>query len=193
MKRVLIPLVLLFLFFLLSFLGCASQKTEAYYGFFGSKSVVLVVKGDHLVVMHIGPSLVEGYAEAEGLDRKAALEKLVGIPAKGHFGTDEPSLAEVRSLVTTIAAESLGIARSEVTDELALSVLHGKAGDLRKTPFVSTLKMLTGFPNGLALLHKMKACHTYDVGQFVTIDSDTDWKLLKGYLGQWLDGALLLE
>jgi hypothetical protein len=183
MKRVFLPQILLLLSFLFFLLGCSSQKTEAYYGFFGSSSVVLVIQGDHLVVMHIGPSLVEGYAEAEGLDRKAALEELVGIPAKGYFGTDESSLAEVRSLITTIAAESLGIARSEVTDELALSALHSKAGDLRKTPFVSTLKMLTGFPDGLALLQKMKACHTYDVGQFVGIDTETDWKLLKDYLG----------
>ena len=92
-------------------------------------------------------------------------------------------MAEVRSLITTVASESLGIARSEVTGELALAVLQSKAGDLRKTPFVSTLQMLTGFPNGLALLQKMKACHTYDVGQFVLIDN----------LGQWLRFALLLE
>ena len=193
MKKVLIPLVLLSLFLLLFFTGCTSQKTEAYYGFFGSESVVLVVKGDHLVVMHISPSLMEGYAEVAGLEPKAALEDLLGIPAKGYFGTDEASLAEVRDLITTLAAESLGIARSDVTDELALSSLQSKAGDLRKTPFVSTLKMLTGFPNGLALLQKMKACHTYDVGQFVLIDIDTDWKLLKDYLGRWLTGALLLE
>ena len=75
----------------------------------------------------------------------------------------------------------------------SLSCPANQSGDLRKTPFVSTLEMLTGLHDALALLQKMKACHTYDVGQFVTIDNNTDWKFLKGYLGQWLSSALLLE
>lgn len=190
MKRVLAALLVLV--FLLT-AGCASQKREAYYGFFGSESIALVIEGKHLVVISMNASLLEGYAKAKNLKSKEVPADLLGIPAKAYFGTDEASLAEVRSLITTVASESLGIARSEVTGELALAVLQSKAGDLRKTPFVSTLQMLTGLPDGLTLLQKMKACHTYDVGQFVTIDSDTDWKLLKGYLGRWLDGALLLE
>ncbi len=173
--------------------GCTSDKREAYYGFFGSESVVLVVQGTHMVVLSMGGPLVQGYALSEGLEPRDALPRLLGIPAKAYFGSDERSLAEVRSLLTTLASESLGIARSEVTDELSLSVLVSRAGDLRKTPFVSTLQLLTGLPDGLALLQKMKSCHTYDVGQFVSIDIDTDWKLLKEYLGRWLTGALLLE
>ena len=190
MKKTLVPLVLLSLVLTT---GCTSQNREAYYGFFGPESVVLVVENKHLVVMHIPSSLVEGYAKAQGLEGKEALPDLLGIPAKAYFGGDESSLAEVRSLVTTLASEALGIGRLEVTDEKALSVLQTRAGDLRKTPFVSTLEMLTGLPDALALLQKMKACHTYDVGQFVTIDKDTDWKVLKDYLGQWLSSALLLE
>lgn len=146
-----------------------------------------------MVVMLIGPSLVEGYAKAEGLEPKVALQGLVGIPAKASFGTDEASLAEMYSLVTTLTSQSLGIERSEVTASQALGVLQSRAGDLRKTPFVSTLEMLSGLPDGLALLQKMEVCHTYDVGQFILIDTDTDWKLLKDYLGRWLKGALLLE
>ena len=182
--------------FLLTFIltvGCSSQKREAYYGFFGSESVALIVEDKHLVVMHIPSLLVEEYAQTQGLENKEALGDLLGIPAKAYFGGDEASLLEVRSLVTTLASESLGMLRSDVTDELALSVLQTRAGDLRKTPFVSTLEMLTGLPDALALLQKMKACHTYDVGQFVMIDKDTDWKFLKDYLGQWLSFALLLE
>jgi len=183
----------LVLLFLLLTIGCTSQKREAYYGFFGSESIVLIVENRHLVVMHLTSSLVEGYAEKYDLEVREALPDLLGIPSKVYFGTDEESLVEVRSLVTTLVSESLGIGRGEVTDELALSVLQTRAGDLRKTPFVSTLEMLTGLPDALALLQKMKACHTYDVGQFVTIDKDTDWKFLKDYLSQWLSSALLLE
>lgn len=173
--------------------GCALQKREASYGLFGSEGVVLIVENRHLVVMRLPSELVRGYAQEQGFGVKEALPDLLGIPAKRYFGTDETSLGEVRSLVTTLASEALGIGRMDVTDELALSVLQTRAGDLRKTPFVSTLEMLTGLPDGLALLQKMKTCHTYDVGQFVTIDKDTDWKFLKDYLGQWLSSALLLE
>jgi len=192
MKRTYL-LVALVVSFLILTLGCSSQKREAYYGFFGSESVALIVENRHLVVMHLPSSLVRGYAKEYDLEVRQALPDLLGIPAKEYFGTDEASLAEIRSLVTTLAIEALGIERVEVTDELALSVLQTRAGDLRKTPFVSTLEMLTGLPDALALLQKMKACHTYDVGQFVVIDKDTDWKFLKGYLSQWLSSALLLE
>jgi len=190
MKKALLASVLLTLILTTA---CSSQKREAYYGFFGSESVVLVVEGRHLVVMHMDSSLVEGYAKAQELGVRQALPDLLGISAKAYFGTDEASLSEVRSLVTTLASEALGIPRAEVTDELSLSVLQTRAGDLRKTPFVSTLKMLTGLPDALALLQKMKTCHTYDVGQFVMIDKDTDWKFLKDYLSQWLGFALLHE
>ncbi|MDY0289300.1 MAG: hypothetical protein RBR15_10790 [Sphaerochaeta sp.] len=192
MKNKLVLLVLVLLSLVLS-TGCSSQRREAYYGFFGSESVVLIVENRHLVVMHLPPSLVGGYAKEYDLTEREALPDLLGIPAKAYFGGDEASLLEVRSLVTTLACEALGIPRTEVTDELLLSVLVTRAGDLRKTPFVSTLEMLTGLPDGLAMLQKMKSCHAYDVGQFVSIDTDTDWKLLKEYLGRWLTGALLLE
>ncbi len=188
-----VSLATLALFALVLTVGCSNQKREAYYGLFGSEGVVLVVQDKHLVVMHLPPELVRGYALALGIEEKEALPDLLGLPAKAYFGGDEASLAEVRSLVTTLAGEALGIPRAEVTDELALSVLQSRAGDLRKTPFVSTLEMLTGLPDGLALLQKMKTCHTYDVGRFVMIDTDTDWKFLKDYLGQWLRTALLLE
>jgi hypothetical protein len=190
MRKALLALALLTLTLIT---GCSSQKREAYYGSFGSESVVLVVEDRHLVVMHMDSSLVEGYAKAQKLEVKAALPDLLGISAKAYFGTDEASLREVRSLVTTIASETLGIPRSDMTDELSLSVLQRRAGDLRKTPFVSTLEMLTGLPDALALLQEMKVCHTYDVAQFVTIDKDTDWKFLKDYLSRWLSFALLLE
>ncbi|HKL60589.1 MAG TPA: hypothetical protein VJ863_11885 [Sphaerochaeta sp.] len=187
---------LLFTLVLVSLLvttGCSSQKREAYYGFFGLESMVLVVENKHLVVMSLPSDLVNGYAISQGLEVRQALPDLLGIPAKAYFGGDEASLREARSLVTTLAGETLGIPRSEVTDELSLSVLQTSAGDLRKTPFVSTLELLTGLPDALALLQKMKACHTYDVRQFVTIDNNTDWKVLKDYLSQWLSFALLLE
>ena len=192
MKRKCILVALILLSLLLT-TGCTSQKREAYYGFFGSESVVLIVENRHLVVMNFPTSLVEGYAKAQELEVREALPDLLGIPVKVYFGTDEASLIEVRSLVTTLSSEALGIGRVDVTDELSLTVLQTRAGDLRKTPFVSTLEMLTGLPDALALLQKMKACHTYDVGQFVTIDKDTDWKFLKDYLSQWLSSALLLE
>ena len=192
MKKTFLSVVLV-VFSLVLTAGCSSQKREAYYGFFDLKSVVLVVEDRHLVVMHLPTSVVRGYAEAHDLEVREALPDLLGIEAKAYFGTDEPSLVEVRSLVKTLTSEALGIERSEVTDELSLSVLQTRAGDLRKTPFVSTLEMLTGLPDALALLKNMKACHTYDVGQFVTIDKDTDWKVLKDYLSQWLSSALLLE
>lgn len=192
MRRKGLPLIVILLSLLLTS-GCTLHKREAYYGLFGSEGVVLVVQGRRLVVMHIPSSVVEGYAEAQDLEVGDALPDLLGIPAKRYFGTDEASLGEVRSLVTTLASEALGIGRKDVTDEISLSVLETRAGDLRKTPFVSTLEMLTGLPDALALLQKMKTCHTYDVGQFVTIDKDTDWKFLKDYLGQWLSSALLLE
>jgi len=190
MKKTLPVLVLLFLFLTT---GCSSQKREAYYGSFGSESVALVVEDKHLVVVYMHADLVGGYAQAQGLEPKEALPDLLRIPAKAYFGGDEASLAEVQSLVTTLASETLGIMRSEVTAELALSILQTRAGDLRKTPFVSTLETLTGLPDGLALVQRMIACHIFDVGQFVTIDKDTDWKVLKDYLGQWLNFALLLE
>lgn len=190
MKKTIVAVILLFLMLML---GCSSQKREAYYGLFGTESVALIVQGKHLVVMYLPYALVDGYAKAQGLEPRDALPELLGTPAKGYFGTDGPSLDEVRSLVTTLASEALGIARSEVTAERALAVLRQRAGDLRKTPFVSTLEMLTGLPDALALVQKMKTCHAYDVGQFVTIDTDTDWKFLKDYLGQWLSFALLLE
>ncbi len=190
MKKSLLALVVLT--FMLA-VGCSSQKREAYYGFFGSESMALVVENRHLVVMHMDSSLIEEYAKAQELEVRVAFPDLLGIPAKAYFGTDEASLAEVRSLVTTLASEALGIPRTAVTDEVSLAVLQTRAGDLRKTPFVSTLEMLTGLPDFLALLQKMKACHTYDVGQFVMIDKDTDWKFLKEYLSQWLSFALLLE
>ena len=186
-------LITLVLFSLIAFSGCSLQNREAYYGFFASESIAVVVENRHLVVMRLPSELVRAYASSQGLEVQQALPELLDIPAKAYFGGDEASLGEVRSLVTTLAAEALGISRSEVTDELALSVLQTRAGDLRKTPFVSTLEMLTGLPDALALLQKMKACHTYDVGQFVTIDKDTDWKFLKDYLSQWLSSALLLE
>lgn len=186
-------LVVLALFILILSAGCSSQKREAYYGFFGSESIAVIVENKHLVVMHMPSSLVDGYAQEQGLEVREALPDLLGIPAKLYFGGDEASLSEARSLITTLASETLGIGRSEVTDEMALDVLQKRAGDLRKTPFVSTLETLTGLPDALALVQKMKACHTFDVGQFVTIDKDTDWKFMKDYLSQWLSHALLLE
>ncbi|MDT4762370.1 hypothetical protein [Sphaerochaeta sp. PS] len=187
------PLLLPLLLTLVLGIGCNGETKEAYYGFFGPEAVVLVTEGKHLVVMNLPSALVEGYAGISGLDRREAVVDLVGVPAKAYFGTDESSLAEVRSLVWTLASEGGQIPRSDMTDDQGLNFLQKSAGRLRKTPFVSTLEKLTALPDGLSLLEGMKVCHAYDVGQFVTIDTNTDWKWLKEYLGRWLAGALLLE
>lgn len=190
MKKALIALLI---GCLLTFSSCSSSKRTASFGFFGDQIIALITENSHAVILHLDVAMVEGYAQEYVIDVKDALPRLFHVSSSTFFGGSEEGLAEIQALLLTLASESLGKERNMVTAEDTLSVLQKRAGDLRKTSFDSTLAKTTGLSDALALLQKMKSCHTYDMRQFVTIDKETDWKFMQEYLSQWLRFALLLD
>jgi hypothetical protein len=176
---------------LLLLAGCKADRPSARYGLFGSEAVVSVRESDRLILLTFPSAWVEGYAMYTGSDRMEALQAFVQLPAEGTFGTDGESLASLRMITGTLAARMLGIPYEQVTDSHRIAVLADYADDLRKTALPDTLQRLSGLDVDFGRYLDVGQCRAYDVGTFVTIDTDTDWEALRLKFGQWLQTALL--
>lgn len=161
--------------------SCASPASRADYLFFGDDAVVLVERGDLLVVVDVPAGIAQRYAAYKGVEVRQALPSLFALPIGSIGGGSEEDLRRIRGLFATIATE-MG-ARDGVL------ALKGIVPSMKKSTFGSTLDSLAGMAGLWDKMVDKSAWRHYDVARF--LDGETiDWTVQEPYFRVWLDGAL---
>lgn len=171
----------LVLFASLVFFSCSRPASRADYLYFGNEAVVLVTRGDLLVVVDVPASVTVGYANAKGLEVSQALPGLFGLPVGTVVNGAEGNLGEIRDLLDAIGQET------DMAD--GVMALRTQVGALRRTSFGSTLDQLAGWTGLWDMMVDKSVWRHYDVARF--LDSETlDWTGMEAYFRVWLSGAL---
>lgn len=165
----------------LVFFSCSRPASRADYLYFGNEAVVLVTRGDLLVVVDVPASVTVGYAKAKGLEVSQALPGLFGLPVGTVAGGSAENLHEIRDLLDAIGQET------DMAD--GVLALRTQVGALRHTSFGATLDRLAGWAGLWDMMVDKSVWRHYDVARF--LDSETlDWTGMEAYFRVWLSGAL---
>lgn len=177
--------LLLFCMFLY---GCTPAAVEAEYVLSdGDSAWASWIENDHLAVLLLPQTVVDGYAAFAQLDPAMAAVNLVGLASSSATRIKGGELAAFGGLAVTLAVTAKGVEEAQVDAQLCLEALTDGAPYLRKTLLADTLASITGRTDPFGVLETVKQATVFDMRTSLALSQNTDWEHMKAYLRRYVE------
>lgn len=178
-------ILLLFSMFLY---GCTPAAVEAEYVLSdGDSAWASWIENDHLAVLLLPQTVVDGYAAFAQLDPAMAAVNLVGLASSSATRIKGGELAAFSGLAVTLAVTAKGVEEAQVDAQLCLEALTDGAPYLRKTLLADTLASITGQTDPFGVLETVKQATVFDMRTSLALSQNTDWEHMKAYLRRYVE------
>lgn len=180
--------VLALLLFSMFLYGCNPAAVEAEYVLSdGDSAWASWIENDHLAVLLLPQTVVDGYAAFAQLDPAMAAVNLVGLASSSATRIKGGELAAFGGLAVTLAVTAKGVEEAQVDAQLCLEALTDGAPYLRKTLLADTLASITGQTDPFGVLETVKQATVFDMRTSLALSQNTDWEHMKAYLRRYVE------
>lgn len=168
--------------------GCTPAAVEAEYVLSdGDSAWASWIENDHLAVLLLPQTVVDGYAAFAQLDPAMAAVNLVGLASSSATRIKGDELAAFSGLAVTLAVTAKGVEEAQVDAQLCLEALTDGAPYLRKTLLADTLASITGQNDPFGVLETVKQATVFDMRTSLALSQNTDWEHMKAYLRRYVE------
>ena len=174
--------------------GCTPVAVEAEYVLSdGDSAWASWIENDHLAVLLLPQTVVDGYAAFAQLDPAMAAVNLVGLASSSATRIKGGELAAFGGLAVTLAVTAKGVEEAQVDAQLCIEALTDGAPYLRKTLLADTLASITGQTDPFGVLETVKQATVFDMRTSLALSQNTDWEHMKAYLRRYVEEIRRLQ